>query len=81
MRCADCHGEGGRGTDKCPPLVDPVYRPAHHADLAFHFAVRDGVRQHRWHFGDMPAQPDVTPEQVGHLITHVRGLQRQAGFR
>jgi len=61
--------------------VDPVYRPGHHADLAFHFAVRDGVKQHHWPFGDMPPQPGVTPEQVGHAIACVRALQRQAGIR
>jgi hypothetical protein len=44
-------------------------------------AVRDGVKQHHWHFGNMPPQPEVTPEQTGHVIAYVRGLQRQAGIQ
>lgn len=80
-RCAECHGKHAKGTDKGPPLVDQIYRPAHHADLAFHFAVRDGVKQHHWRFGDMPPRPEVTPEQAGHVIAYVRALQRQAGIR
>ena len=79
--CTQCHGESAKGTDEGPPLVDPVYRPGHHADLAFQFAVRDGVKQHHWHFGDMPPQPDVAPEQAGHMIAYVRGLQRKEGIR
>ena len=80
-RCAECHGNQARGTDKGPPLVHPVYRSGHHADLTFHLAVRNGVRQHHWHFGDMPPQPDVSPEQAGHITSHIRRLQRQEGIR
>lgn len=79
--CAECHGADARGTAKGPPLVHPVYRPSHHADLAFHFAVRDGVRQHHWHFGDMPPVPGLTPEAVGHIVAWVRAEQRRAGIR
>jgi len=80
-RCIQCHGTRGMGSEKGPPLVDSIYRPEHHADLAFHFAVRDGVKQHHWSFGDMPPQPEVTPEQAGHVIAYVRSLQRRAGIR
>ena len=80
-KCRECHGPGARGTDKGPPLVHGYYVPSHHADLAFYRAVKQGVPQHHWEFGDMPAQPDVAPERVGDIIAYVRGLQLRAGLR
>ncbi len=79
--CAACHGPGGWGTQQGPPLVHQVYRPAHHADLTFHFAVRDGVRSHHWNFGDMKPLPDVTPEATEHIIAYVRREQRKSGIK
>ena len=51
--CAHCHGHGALGTNQGPPLVHQAYRSGHHADLTFNWAVKDGARQHHWHFGDM----------------------------
>ena len=79
-RCATCHGATAQGSRSGPPLVSPVYRPAHHADLAFHWAVRDGVRQHHWKFGDMPAQANVSPEETADIVAWVRGRQKEAGI-
>ena len=79
--CAVCHGNRGQGSKQGPPLVDGVYRPAHHADLAFHMAVRDGLKQHHWKFGDMAPVPNVTPEDVGHIIAYIRREQQNAGIR
>ena len=79
-RCVNCHGIEARGTLQGPPLVDDIYRPSHHADLAFHLAVKNGVAAHHWHFGDMPAQPGFTPEQVGHMVAWVRQEQRRHGI-
>jgi len=79
--CARCHGSGGKGTDQGPPLVHQVYRPGHHADLAFHMAVKNGSRQHHWHFGDMPLITGVTPEEVEHIVAYVRQEQRRAGIQ
>lgn len=79
--CSRCHGKDGRGTEQGPPLIDKIYRPSHHADLVFHWAIRDGVKQHHWKFGNMPASPNVGPEQAGHMIAFVRDEQRKAGIR
>jgi len=79
-RCTTCHGLKARGTTQGPPLVHEIYHPSHHADLAFHLAVRNGVKAHHWHFGDMPAQEGFTPEQVGHMSAWVRLEQRKAGI-
>lgn len=79
-KCRECHGPAARGSDKGPPLVHGYYVASHHADLAFYRAVKQGVPQHHWEFGDMPPQPDVTPEQAADVIAYVRGLQRRAGL-
>lgn len=78
--CARCHGPNASGTDQGPPLVDPIYRPGHHADAAFLLAVRRGVPQHHWNFGTMPPQPDVTEQDVRDITAYVRQLQQQAGI-
>jgi mono/diheme cytochrome c family protein len=79
--CMACHGSRLEGSDQGPPLLHKVYLPAHHSDFAFHMAARDGVKQHHWHFGDMPAQPNLTPEEMGHIITFVRREQRRVGIK
>jgi mono/diheme cytochrome c family protein len=79
-RCVQCHGPHGAGTTAGPPLVHPVYRPAHHADAAFALAVRRGVPAHHWRFGDMPPQPDVGADEIGAITQYVRELQRANGI-
>ena len=78
--CAKCHGANGAGTDKGPPFLDAVYNPGHHADEAFMRAVRNGVRQHHWSFGDMPAQPTVTETEIRQIVRYVRELQQANGI-
>lgn len=78
--CAKCHGAFGRGTDKGPPFLNPVYNPGHHSDEAFMHAVRNGVRQHHWRFGDMPAQPTVTEQEVMQIVRFVREIQQANGI-
>lgn len=79
--CASCHGVRATGTAFGPPLVHIVYEPGHHADIAFHYAAERGVRAHHWGFGDMPAVPAVTRDDVTAIIAYVRFLQREAGIR
>lgn len=78
--CAQCHGNHAEGSDRGPPLVHPYYRPSHHADGAFHLAVKNGVRQHHWHFGNMPPQPDISPSETDSIIRYVRELQEANGI-
>lgn len=78
-RCAQCHGlRGGGGAG--PPLVHPIYRSAHHADIAFSLAVRRGVRAHHWRLGDMPPQADVGSEEIAAMTRYVRELQAANGI-
>lgn len=78
--CARCHGALGAGTDVGPPLVDIVYEPNHHADIAFQRAVALGVPAHHWRFGNMPPIPGVDEAAVARIIAYVRWLQRGAGI-
>lgn len=79
--CAKCHGSGAIGTDVGPPLVHVIYEPNHHADYSFHRAVAQGVRQHHWRYGDMPAIGDVSGDQVNAIVAYVRSVQDAAGIR
>jgi mono/diheme cytochrome c family protein len=79
--CLSCHGNAGSGSNQGPPLVHKTYNSSHHADLAFHLAVKNGVRRHHWRFGDMPPLPELTPQDVGHIVVYVRSLQRRAGIK
>ncbi len=78
--CVQCHGQHATGTDAGPPLVHKIYEPSHHGDGAFYAAVRQGVHQHHWPFGSMPAIPGVTEDQVTLIIAYVRTLQRANGI-
>ena len=78
--CASCHGDVAQGTATGPPLVHAIYRPGHHADVAFELAVRQGARTHHWHFGDMPPQPTVPAGEVGQITRFVRELQPANGI-
>jgi len=78
--CAECHGTNGAGTQKGPPLVYDTYNPGHHADEAFFRAVRMGVRQHHWPFGDMPPRPEVTGEQITAIVRYIREMQEANGI-
>jgi hypothetical protein len=79
MSCSTCHGEAALGTLQGPPLVNRVYEPNHHADIAFVFAVERGVRAHHWGFGDMPPLPEISRPEVTEIVQYVRWLQREAG--
>jgi mono/diheme cytochrome c family protein len=78
--CAACHGPNASGTDKGPPLIHDIYNPGHHADEAFYRAAQRGVRRHHWRYGDMPSQPQITPEQMSAVVRYVRELQTANGI-
>lgn len=80
-KCAVCHGAGGVGTDKGPPLIHKIYEPGHHDNGSFYRAVRQGVRAHHWQFGDMPPVAGVSDGEVERIIAYVRERQRAAGIR
>ena len=78
--CVQCHGANAAGSEQGPPLVHDIYNPGHHGDGAFVRAAQQGVRQHHWPFGDMPAQPQVSEEEVAAIVRYVRELQVANGI-
>ena len=75
-KCITCHGTNAAGTKQGPSLVHIYYEPNHHGDGAFQVAVRRGVRQHHWRFGNMPPVPGINRDQVALMTRYVRELQR-----
>jgi len=80
QHCIACHGQQLEGSEKGPSLLHPYYKPDHHGDIAVYMAVSQGVIQHHWQFGNMPAQKQLTPEDAGHLLSYIRAEQKRAGL-
>ncbi len=78
--CLACHGKNAAGTGQGPTFINSIYRPDHHGDQAFVIAALQGVRAHHWRFGNMPAQPQVKPDEVQKIVIYVRALQRANGI-
>ena len=71
--CALCHGADVMGTGTGPPLIDRIYEPGHHSDVSIRSAVRNGVPQHHWWFGNMPPVAGVSEAAVENLICYIQG--------
>lgn len=78
--CAECHGPNAAGTNLGPPLIHDIYNPGHHSDQAFYLAAANGVRAHHWPYGDMPAQSEVSYDEVTLVIRYIRELQEANGI-
>lgn len=78
--CAKCHGPSLTGTKQGPPLLHPFYHPNHHSDPTFLLAVRQGVRQHHWKFGNMKPVPGLSDANVGLIVQYVRAMQKENGI-
>lgn len=78
--CAKCHGENGAGTEQGPPLIHQIYNPGHHSDQSIHNAMRNGVRQHHWPYGNMPKQA-VGFYASSAIVKFIREVQDANGIR
>ncbi|MGD8420937.1 MAG: c-type cytochrome [Gammaproteobacteria bacterium] len=78
--CSSCHGMRLDGSKQGPPLIHPYYKPSHHGDESFYRAALEGVRQHHWNFGDMPAIQGMTPGKMDSLLPYLRYYQQQKGL-
>lgn len=78
--CVACHGKNASGSNQGPPLVHDIYNPGHHADAAFLIAAKRGVRAHHWPYGNMPAQPQVSQDEISAIVKYVRELQVANGI-
>ena len=78
--CSLCHGADLRGTNTGPSLLHEYYEPNHHSNASFVIAVRRGVRQHHWDFGNMPAVEGLSIEEVHAVICYIREAQLEDGL-
>ena len=78
--CSLCHGMNAEGTVQGPTLIDSIYKPGHHSDFSIRTAVRQGVRQHHWSFGDMPPVSGVSSDDVEEIICYIREMQQANGI-
>lgn len=78
--CAACHGRNAAGTNTGPPFIHKIYEPNHHADGAFYYAVKNGVRAHHWPFGNMPPMTGIGEADVKLILDYVRVLQKTNGI-
>ena len=79
--CASCHGVNAAGGSGGPPLIHTIYNPGHHGNKAFVSAVRNGVNQHHWTFGNMPPQRQVAFGDMVFLMKFIREVQEQNGIK
>ena len=79
-KCSLCHGANADGTNLGPPLIHKIYEPGHHSDDSIRLAVRQGVRQHHWQFGNMAPVPTVAEDDVEKIICYIREMQRANGI-
>lgn len=70
----------GEGTKVGPPLIHDIYNPGHHSNESFTRAVRKGVKQHHWPYGDMPAQDQIGFVDLIDILAFVREVQEQNGI-
>jgi len=80
VHCGPCHGLDAMGTDHGPPLIHPIYQPAHHSDASFYLAIRNGSRAHHWMFGDMPPVQGVSDDDSTRIVAYIRWIQHRAGI-
>lgn len=78
--CSACHGVQLDGSEQGPPLIHPFYKPPHHDDRSFYRAALEGVGQHHWEFGDMPAVEGMTAGKMDSLLPYIRYYQQQKGL-
>jgi mono/diheme cytochrome c family protein len=78
--CSECHGDNGEGSLKGSPLIHAIYNPGHHSNKSFYSAVRNGVQQHHWPYGDMPAQTKIGFSEMSVILKFVREVQQQNGI-
>jgi len=73
--CAQCHGGDLAGSDRGPSLLDPIYGPDQLSDVEFADAVRNGVEERLWDFGDMPGNGSYSDDQIDAILAFVRAQQ------
>ena len=72
VNCVSCHGTDLLGTNQGPPLLWDLYVSNHHPDKRMALSISDGVSQHHWRYGDMPAQTHLNETEVDDVVFFIR---------
>lgn len=78
--CSACHGDDLRGASTGPSLLLTIYGPEELPDEAIRDAVRNGVSEERFEFGEMPANGALGDERIDLIIDHIRDVQAAEGL-
>jgi len=70
--CSVCHDKDLSGTKSGPPLVYSLYKSGHHNDERLFKSIKEGVGQHHWYFGNMPAHPHISDTDINHMVAFIR---------
>ena len=78
--CSACHGDDLRGASTGPSLLYDIYGPDQLTDAGITDAIRNGVEEQRWNFGEMPANGALGDSQIDQIIAHIRSVQSTEGL-
>jgi len=79
-QCAECHGEDATGNSRNgPPLMHPMYREEIFPDFHFRRVLKEGRPSRAWQFGPMPAQPQLSDEDITNVIAFIREVHDATG--
>ena len=70
--CQQCHGNKLQGNELGPPLLFELYKKGTHNKRRLHKSISLGSKKNHWPFGDMPAYPNLTVQEVDSLIDYIR---------
>jgi len=70
--CQNCHGDKLQGSLAGPPLIYSLYKSSHHNDLRLFTSIKEGVDQHHWFFGNMPAHDYISDEDIHTIVQFIR---------
>ncbi|BCE00780.1 c-type cytochrome [Marinicellulosiphila megalodicopiae] len=70
--CPVCHDKDLSGTKMGPPLIFSLYKNGHHNNERLFKSIKEGVAQHHWYFGNMPAFAHISDTDINLMVTFIR---------
>lgn len=78
--CGACHGRDFEGSVQGPSQLDAVFEPATTTDADFRSAIRNGVEETNYDYGNMPPIRSLDDQRIADVIAYVRSVQEERGF-
>jgi mono/diheme cytochrome c family protein len=79
-RCRSCHGPLGLGAVGGPPLATGEFAESIYPDTQMAQAILSGAPQKNYDYGRMPAQPDISDQDLRATIAFLREIQTLHGY-